>query len=68
MNSPQNNPQITHCRGVPIQQIKLVSTILLEISNQHPGIEIGDAEFAVIVNAANSICSAFLVKEGAQND
>lgn len=63
-----NSPQITHCRGVPLQQIKLVSTILLEISNQHPGIEIGDAEFAVIVNAANSICSAFLIKEGAHND
>ncbi|HHR6503089.1 TPA: hypothetical protein ACS8CD_003663 [Providencia alcalifaciens] len=63
-----NNSQITHCQGVPIQQIKLVSIILLEISNQHPGIEIGDTEFAVIVNAANSICSAFLAKEGNNND
>lgn len=51
-------------KGVPIQQIKLVSAILFEISNQHPGIKVSQNELSAITDAANSICSAFLVKVG----
>lgn len=66
-----NNHNLTkyaQCKGVPIQQIKLVSAILFEISNQHPGIKVSQNELSTITDAANSICSAFLVKEGDHND
>lgn len=65
-----NSPKTTQCTGSPIQQIKLVSAILFEISNQHPGIKIGQNELNAITVAANNICAAFLTPatEGNNND
>lgn len=63
-----NNPHITQYKGTPIQQIKLVSAILFEIAEQHPGIEVSQDELSAITDAASRICSAFLVKEGEHND
>lgn len=63
-----NSLRLTQYTGSQIQQIKLVSAILFEISNQHPGIKVSQDEMSVITDAANRICSAFLVKEGDRND
>ncbi|EOF5041028.1 hypothetical protein ACK1M2_002557 [Providencia rettgeri] len=65
-----NSPRLTQYTGTPIQQIKLVSAILFEISNQHPGIKISQNELNAITVAANDICAAFLtpVTEGNNND
>ncbi|WP_321146215.1 hypothetical protein [Providencia alcalifaciens] len=65
-----NNSRLTQYTGAPIQQIKLVSAILFEISNQHPGIKISQNELNAITVAANNICAAFLTPatEGNNND
>ncbi|NHB90774.1 hypothetical protein [Photorhabdus cinerea] len=51
-----------------IKQLSLVAAIAIEISNQHPGTTLSQAQLATIIAAANNICAAFAQPEIPERD